>query len=413
MHTITLADLLLIPRSRVSNFASAQAAVPAPASPGISNATAPTIDAMVSAKPCTGDFITLGTSLVRADLRDFARQLDDFATRSVVDIRSRSASALRTLMHPSTLTIVSNTCSGQRSDFSPGATVGTVIQSLLSWTDQVAQNFAPTRRAKYLAGSMVPHAHADATDLILSTPWTDVELQLLDIATRLFPSGVLDRWCRTSAFISRQSEQKPRTPEECQQLVAKFRDPDDSFFFNRPFSLDYRLREVEFSEGIGTAWTKASSGEFGRVLVGRIGGMNISMKLLRRREFFLVEAEMLLFLRGKIDSVLELQSRGIAPSIADIGARNISYVYGTGYEADLSAVGSSLPSEEAYTIAMRPLKCTLTEAYLSHNSVVPSIKRLLLIAHDIALALAFLSHRGIVVRCESSMILLGFRSHCN
>ena len=401
---------LLCPRSRASNVAAGQSAIPASARPGLSNA-ATIIDATVLAQPYTGDLITLGIRLVRADprgLRDFARQLDDLATRSAVDIRSQSASALKTL-HPSTRTIVANLCSGgQHSDFSPGTTVGNVIQSLMSWTNQVAQNVAPAHRANYLAGFMVRHVDTGATDLVLSTPWTDDELQLLDIATRLFPDGMLDRWYRTSAFISRQSEQKPRTPEECQQLVAKLRDSDDNFLFNRPFSLDYRLREVECVEGIGTAWMKASSGEFGRVLVGRIGGMNISIKVLRRRELFLVEAEMLLFLRGKIDSVLELQSRGISPSISDIGARNITYAYGTGYEADLSAVSLSLPAEEAYTIAMRPLKSTLTDAYLSHNSVKPSIKRLLLIAHDIALALAFLSHHGIVVRCESSMILLGF-----
>lgn len=129
------------------------------------------------------------------------------------------------------------------------------------------------------------------------------------------------------------------------------------------------------------------------------GRLAMAVKILlargTSRADFVAEGEMLLHIRGKVDAVRELEARGVPLTLADRGSRHVAYVYGTGEEADLSAVDPGLPAEPAFLLVVEPLAQTAAAALLRPGVALPVLLRA---AHEIALALAFMVEHRVVVR---------------
>lgn len=174
------------------------------------------------------------------------------------------------------------------------------------------------------------------------------------------------------------------------------------------FTFGLRLSAFDFPRGVVSAFATAPGGAFGRVLVGsaRASGMPMAVKVLMTkgtsREKFHAEAEMLLHLRGKIDTVKELAARGIELSLADCGARHLAYVYGTGEEANLANVDAGLPNEPAFLIAVDPHPTSLSSALLNREGPAPPFLSLARAAHEVALALAFMAQHRLVVSAAAA-----------
>lgn len=172
-----------------------------------------------------------------------------------------------------------------------------------------------------------------------------------------------------------------------------------------PFAFTARLLQFEYERGIINAFSGASHGSFGRVILARkkrgLQTVPVAIKVIAStvttREGFQDEAQMLLHLRMKADIVLELEARGAALSPADMGARHITYIYGVGEESDLKVINVDLPRGPHFLIVMEPLSETLADAFLE-PALPPPVLRLLRAAHEIALGLAFMAQHGVVVR---------------
>ena len=202
-----------------------------------------------------------------------------------------------------------------------------------------------------------------------------------------------------------------------------------------PFSLRLRFAHVSFRGGLDSLpalLLAAPGGAHGRVLVGLTlvdSGVPVAVKVLQKAciDAFLREAESLNRLRAEVDTVRVLevrytsghsacigqllfdampraapQERGVPLTLEDAGALHVAYAYGTGEEPDMSAVHQALPHGPALLLFVEPLVETLTErlrrATTGHIPLVDALRA----ARDIALGLAFISKRGIVVRCWMS-----------
>lgn len=160
-----------------------------------------------------------------------------------------------------------------------------------------------------------------------------------------------------------------------------------------PFSLGFKRSQFSFIDA------STRGGAYGSVSVGvhESSGTLMAVKDLNwdtAEENFNAEAEMMLFLREKIEAVRERDSLGGQLSLADRGAWHVAYAYGLGSELVHDDGGHS---SKRYLLAMQPLQLTLEEACRGHNSL-PPLKALVRVAHDVALALAFFAQHGIVVR---------------
>ncbi len=170
-----------------------------------------------------------------------------------------------------------------------------------------------------------------------------------------------------------------------------------------PFTMNYRLSLFRFQRGILAEYAGAPGGAFGKVLVGvrTKGNHAMAIKVIDAQhtshDTFIAEATVLNWVREKVEVVRELHSRGVPLTLADRGAQHIVYVYGTGVEELLSAVDAGLPQKRAFLLVVEPLKITLTDAFLRPGVQQQPIAVLLRMAHEIALALAFLAHHRVVV----------------
>ena len=173
-------------------------------------------------------------------------------------------------------------------------------------------------------------------------------------------------------------------------------------FAGRDFPyFSFRLRQFYFPGGIAEAFARAPRGAFGVVLLGSCEGTEMAVKVLiaSRREDHAAEVEILSFLREQIKVALGSEDRGVRRRLEDLGARHVVYVFGMGEEPDLANVAPGLQPGPARLLAVEPLDRTLTEAFLQHRVPPlppPPISTLLRVAHEVALALAFLAHRNVV-----------------
>lgn len=173
----------------------------------------------------------------------------------------------------------------------------------------------------------------------------------------------------------------------------------------------YALAQFAFEGGVVRAFATAPGGAFGKVLVGvdttddvRKAIKVVCMKdcTATSRADFQSEAEILIHLRKKVDiaRMFEEASSGGQLSFAERGARHVAYVYGTGEEPDLSAIDGSLPAIPAFLIVMEPLERTLTSAFLNVEDIEAPppqpLEVVVRVARELALALAFASHHGVV-----------------
>ena len=175
------------------------------------------------------------------------------------------------------------------------------------------------------------------------------------------------------------------------------------------FILRLRLSQLDFPGGpsaLPALFLRAPGGAFGKVVIGRMArtGTLAAVKLLlgrgdraEARESFLRETENLLRLRTAADAVRLLDERGHPLELADAGASHVAYAYGTGEEADLSALDPALPPGPAFLIAVEPLAETLTERLRRAPGGLLPLRETLRAAREIALGLAFLAKHGVVV----------------
>ena len=110
------------------------------------------------------------------------------------------------------------------------------------------------------------------------------------------------------------------------------------------------------------------------------------------RDYFAALTEVVMHVRSKVDAV---KDRATNSSIVEAGANTVAHVYGVGDKMD--APMTSVNALSSFVVVTEPVERVLSEM-LRPDAPLADMQSILLIASDLARALAFLARNEVVVR---------------